>query len=64
MEKAAFQRGVWFDGFPTFTEFVVAELFFVAAGWRRKWFVLCAIVQTPVAPYLRGLERMFRHLIL
>ncbi len=46
MEKAAFQRGVWFDGFPTFIEFVVAELFFVAAGWRRKCFVLCAIVQT------------------
>ena len=44
MEKAAFQRGVWFDGFQTFT------VFFVAAGWRRKWFVLCAIVQTPVAP--------------
>ena len=46
MEKAAFQRGVWFEGFPTFTEFVVAELFFVAAGGRRKCFVLCAIVQT------------------
>ena len=50
MEKAAFQRGVWFDGFPTFIEFVVAESFFVAAGERRKCFVLCAIVQTPVAP--------------
>ncbi len=46
MKKAAFQRGVWFDGFSTFTEFVVAELFFVAAGERRKCFVLCAIVQT------------------
>lgn len=50
MEKAAFQRGVWLDGFPTFIEFVVAELFIVAAGWRRMCFVLCAIVQTPVAP--------------
>ncbi len=46
MEKAAFQRGVWFDFIPTFMEFVVAELFFVAAGGRRKWFVSCAIVQT------------------
>ena len=50
MEKAAFQRGVWFNFVLTFTEFIVAELFFVAAGWRRKWFVLCADVQTPVAP--------------
>ena len=32
MEKAVFQRGVWFDGFATFAEFVVAKLFFVAAG--------------------------------
>ena len=46
MEKAAFQRGVWFDFVPTFMEFVVAELFFVAAGWRRKWFVLRVKVQT------------------
>ena len=46
MEKAAFQRGVWFDGFPTFTEFVVAELFFVTAGGRRKWFVSRVKVQT------------------